>query len=366
MGWVINATPEVEAISQWQTILAITCVLSFLSVTIVGCRLWIRYAARGLAADDWMSALSEVFALIYSGLTISQTRYGLGLPIKLRPKGDLIKYTRINFAGRPFYQLGISFFKIALLISYLRLLKGTDQRRYRQMVWLTIAVVFLSHLACTFSLIFACTPVDKSWNPLKDGTCLPPGPSFTAYAVVTIVSDVIVAVLPIPVLWRLNVRMEKKVGLIAIFLLGLFTTICSILRYLEINRIQFGDGNSTMLVLWGTIEFNVGNIVSSLPFLAPVCVRKAKNYRSKYSGGSSNGRAQMKSGERYKLGEINHTKSVFGSSSNGKDDNGSEENILPGNIVKSMTYSVLVEEKTKDKSGKSGPRRRDSQESSDL
>ncbi|KAK1579297.1 [Colletotrichum navitas] len=363
MGWVVNATPEVEAISQWPTIVGVTCVLSFLSVTIVGSRLWIRYTARRLAADDWMSALSVVFALIYSGLTITQTRYGLGLPIKLRPKGDLIKYTRINFAGRPFYQLGISFFKIALLISYLRLLKGTDPKGYRQVVWFTIAIVFLSHLACSFSLIFACTPVDKSWNPLKDGTCLPAGPSFTTYAVVTIVSDVIVAILPIPVLLKLNIRIEKKVGLIVIFLLGLFTTICSILRYLQINRIQFGDGNSTMLVLWGTVEFNVGNIVSSLPFLAPVCMRKAKNYRSKYSGGSSHGRGQMQGGERYKLSEVNNNKSVFASTSNNKGGNDSEENILPGNIVKSMTYSVRVEERMNDKSGKSGPRRRDSRDS---
>ncbi|TDZ32434.1 Satratoxin biosynthesis SC1 cluster protein 4 [Colletotrichum spinosum] len=359
MGWVLNATPEVEAISQWHTIIAICSVLSFLSVAIVGSRLWIRHNARGLAADDWMSALSMFFALIYSGLTIAQTRYGLGLPVALRPKPNLIKYTRINYAGRPFYQIGISFFKIALLVSYLRLLKGTDQKTYRRVVWLTIVLVFLAHLGCTFSLVFACTPVDKSWNPLKSGTCLPPGPSFTAYAVVTIVSDVVVALLPIPVLLKLNIRLEKKVGLIAIFLLGLFTTLCSILRYLEIDRIQYGDGNSTMLVLWGTIEFNVGNIVSSLPFLAPVCMKKAKNYRSKYSGGSSHGRSGIKGAERYKLSDMNHGKSVFASANHSKGDNGSEENILPGNIIKSVTYSVQVDDTADAKT----PRRRDSRES---
>lgn len=109
-----------------------------------------------------------------------------------------------------------------------------------------------------YTLLTCSSQVARSWNPTLPGTCLAPGPSFTAYAVVTIVSDVVVALLPIPVLLKLNIRLEKKVGLIAIFLLGLFTTLCSILRYLEINRIQFGDGNSTMLVLWGTIEFNVG------------------------------------------------------------------------------------------------------------
>lgn len=214
-----------------------------------------------------MSALSMVFALAYSILCIVQTKYGLGLPIKLRPPPNVGPYSRVNFAGRPIYQIGISFFKIALLISYLRLLQGTDRKTYRIVVWVTIIVVFLAHLGCALSLVFACTPVEKSWKPWVAGTCLQPGPSFTGYAVVTIVSDVVVAILPIPVLLKLNVRMEKKVGLIAIFMLGLFTTLCSILRYLQIDRIQNGDGNSTMLVLWGTIEFNVGvsNIATKIP-----------------------------------------------------------------------------------------------------
>ncbi|PHH69009.1 hypothetical protein CDD83_5862 [Cordyceps sp. RAO-2017] len=258
MGWVVNASPEVDAESQYPTIIAICVVLSLLSIATVSCRLWIRATARGLAADDWMAALSMVFALIYSILCIAQTKYGLGLPLKSRPQANTPIYARVNFAGRPIYQLGISFFKIALLISYLRLLKGTDQRNYRRAVWATIGLVFLAHLGCALSLIFACTPVDKSWNPARVGSCLPPAPSFTGYAVVTIVSDVVVALLPVPVLLRLNVRLEKKVGLIGIFMLGLFTTLCSILRFLQIDRIQYGDGNSTMLVLWGTIEFNVG------------------------------------------------------------------------------------------------------------
>jgi hypothetical protein len=299
----------------------------------------------------------------------------LGLPIKDRPAASLIPYTRVNFAGRPIYQIGISFFKIALLISYLRLLKGTDQKTYRYVVFGTILLVFLGHLGCALSLIFACNPVDKSWNPLKAGTCLAAGPSFTAYAVVTIVSDIVVAILPLPVLLKLNIQTSKKVGLIGIFLLGLFTTVCSILRYTQIDRISHGDGNSTMLVLWGTIEFNVGvsnlhsglcmhtanplfqNMVSSLPFLAPVFMRKAKEYRTKnsYNNGSShqNSRGGPK-GEHFKLSDVTTSQdhdNDKGVIPGGK--SSSEENILQNSgIMKSITYSVRVDEDRKQ------PRRR--------
>jgi hypothetical protein len=70
-----------------------------------------------------------------------------------------VPFTRVNYSGRPIYQLGISFFKIALLFSYLRLFEGTNQRVYRLVVRGAIILIFLSHLGCAFALMFACTPV---------------------------------------------------------------------------------------------------------------------------------------------------------------------------------------------------------------
>ncbi len=171
----------------------------------------------------------------------------------------------------------------------------------------------------------------------------------------TIISDVLVAVLPIPVLLKLNIRLEKKLGLMGIFALGLFTTLCSILRYTQINRIQYGDHDSTMLVVWGVIEFNVGNMVSSLPFLAPVCLRKAKDYRtkhSKYAYGSHGDKSKSRGGpggikgsEAYKLTDVSQDRSAFAASQTHAS-SGSEENILQKNnaIMKSVTYSVRVED----------------------
>ncbi|KOS17297.1 hypothetical protein ESCO_006493 [Escovopsis weberi] len=280
--------------------------------------------------------------------------------------------------------MGISFFKIALCISYLRLLKRTDQRVYRTIVWAVITFIFLAHLGCSFSLIFACHPVDKSWHPLKKGTCLAPGPSFTGYAAVTIASDIIVAILPIPVLLKLNVPNSKKVGLIGIFLLGLFTTVCSILRYSQIGRIQYGDGNSTMLVLWGTIEFNVGNMVSSLPFLAPVFLRKAKEYRSKNSlnvtaspdhSRASSGKAEDETSRlctrssncrdpetndtssNTNKGDQEHKDGRWTGALGDKDEERDPENERPAfAIFKSVTYSVRVDEGVSDDKHNRGKR----------
>jgi hypothetical protein len=95
-------------------------------------------------------------------------------------------------------------------------------------------------------------------------------------------------------------------------------------------------------------------MVSSLPFLAPVCIKKAKKYRTKasnngYGSAGSRNRA-LKAGEAYKLTDVSNDKSAFASANH---TSGSEENILQNNhsIMKSVTYSVRVEDDPDDRLG---------------
>jgi hypothetical protein len=96
------------------------------------------------------------------------------------------------------------------------------------------------------------------------------------------------------------------------------------------------------------------NIVSSLPFLAPIFLRKARSYTSKYSGGNgsdgnNSGKANYRlarSSEAFKLGSISSSRNGRGTFSTKVTNHhsGSEEVILKnspdGSIVKSVTYSV--------------------------
>lgn len=108
----------------------------------------------------------------------------------------------------------------------------------------------------------------------------------------------VVIFLPIPLLLQLKVKPAQKAGVVCLFLLGLFTTVCSVLRLTQIHRVVAIDGDSTTLVLWGTIEFNVRvslsrdlnlgydltdvqNIVTSLPFLTPLLKMLIHDFRSR-------------------------------------------------------------------------------------
>ena len=89
----------------------------------------------------------------------TETRYGLGLPPTFRPSESIDIYSKLNLACRPVHQMGVSFFKISLLLSYVRFLRGTDYRAFRITSWSAIGLIFISHLICSLILIFACSPV---------------------------------------------------------------------------------------------------------------------------------------------------------------------------------------------------------------
>ena len=76
-------------------------------------------------------------------------------------------------------------------------------------------------------------------------------------AIITIIIDVMLFFLPIPLVLGLRMERRKKWGLAAAFLLGLVTTICSVMRL--IGSISVAKKNDPQhLITWAIAEMNVG------------------------------------------------------------------------------------------------------------
>ena len=91
----------------------------------------------------------------------------------------------------------------------------------------------------------------------KDTVCIPEEKGFYAFSALTILYDCVIFLLPIPLLARIQISRRPKIGLIGMFALGLFTTICSVQRMLQIKSTTT-NGDSTRLVIWGIVEMNIG------------------------------------------------------------------------------------------------------------
>jgi hypothetical protein len=86
-----------------------------------------------------------------------------------------------------------------------------------------MGVVVAYWIAFTLGTLFQCSPVAFNWDrTIPGGRCLEPKTGFMVSGSINVVIDVILVVMPMPVVWKMqHVRMSKKIGVIGIFSLGL-------------------------------------------------------------------------------------------------------------------------------------------------
>ena len=69
--------------------------------------------------------------------------------------------------------------------------------------------------------IFACTPVAYFWEKsISNGHCINLLAFWFSNAAFNILSDLVIIILPIPVLKSLSIPLKQKYGLIMIFIMG--------------------------------------------------------------------------------------------------------------------------------------------------
>lgn len=107
------------------------------------------------------------------------------------------------------------FIKMSILFLYLRIFPDRIFRRY---VIATIVLVSVSIVILEPLVIWQCNPVNAVWNlQRKYAYCV--GVSAVAYSnsAVNIFTDIVVVVLPLPLLSKLRITWQTKLGLIMLF-----------------------------------------------------------------------------------------------------------------------------------------------------
>ena len=107
--------------------------------------------------------------------------------------------------------------KLALLTIYLSIF---IQKPLRMACWFVGAVVICNWFAATVAGLRACIPLNLLWNPTPGGHCFDLNSWFRWSSFANILSDVVMLILPIPLVLNLQVSKGLKLGLLVTFLLG--------------------------------------------------------------------------------------------------------------------------------------------------
>ncbi len=91
----------------------------------------------------------------------------------------------------------------------------------RKVVWATIMFNGALMVAVFFVVLFQCIPIEVNWNPLVPGNCIGQFSFGVSTACLTILTDLIAVALPFYIFLGLKMNKRRKIGLIAIFMLGI-------------------------------------------------------------------------------------------------------------------------------------------------
>jgi hypothetical protein len=134
----------------------------------------------------------------------------------------------------------IALIKLSILI-FLQRTFGPN-RTFRIAVWCLIFLVICWWIGSMLSIIFQCTPISFYWNKNQSGHCRGSGGIVTFVpAVINVIYDFIIVVMPIPIVWKLDLPRARKLGICGIFLLGGVVTVTSIIRLPYIKNLKTYD-----------------------------------------------------------------------------------------------------------------------------
>ena len=109
--------------------------------------------------------------------------------------------------------------KITFLFFFERLFFPSPKAKIFMRVGSFICIIFYTTIF--FRALFVCSPMQKIWNPLLPGHCLNVVVLPYTSAIFNVLSDVYILLIPLPFLWGLKIRMDRKLRLMAIFSVGL-------------------------------------------------------------------------------------------------------------------------------------------------
>ncbi|KAJ5804205.1 uncharacterized protein N7518_000508 [Penicillium psychrosexuale] len=267
MGWVYNLH-ETDPNSEIPRVIG-TCLACSITAFLAVClRFYVRIRiSRFPWIDDYAALAGSLLTLAYAGIAVAQTRWGQGLSAAYFPKENVIPFSRIQYAGGPTYCLAVLGFKVALLASYLRIAGIIE--RYRKIIIATIVVCVVNQLIFAFIISISCIPVAKQWDTSLKGHCIQTIPFYFALGGTSIVLDLIIIALPLPVLWKLQLHLKQKVLLACLFALGFFVTVIQIIRILTVWDLKTYT-DSKNIVIWSCVENSLGVIIACIPTYGPL------------------------------------------------------------------------------------------------
>ncbi|CAG7940614.1 unnamed protein product [Penicillium salamii] len=249
-----------------------------------------RMTGSRLLLDDYLILVALFFKYSCSGGVTVLLYNGLGSHITMIPAKNALIYLQIGYSNNFVYTGCIAFIKFSILALYKRLFAI---RTMNLAVNAMFGFVCLWVVGVYVAGALICIPASKFWDPSVEGACLDPYKFYYGIQVPNILSDLILLIMPMQVVWSLPIPKSQKALLCGVFLVGGLTLVFSVFRLQAMIRLadlgpditcKYCRGcvidvsallipridNQVPVVVWTCIEAAVGITAACLPNLRPL------------------------------------------------------------------------------------------------
>ncbi|KAH9997180.1 hypothetical protein F4779DRAFT_631490 [Xylariaceae sp. FL0662B] len=156
--------------------------------------------------------------------------------------------------------------KLSLLLFYLRL---SPQKWFRIPVYVTMGIVVGYTIGFFFAVIFVCDPPQKAWDVHVVGGHCNTNQNM-AIAIINAITDLMLFILPIPMVVKLQLPLGQKIGILFVFTVAAATLVTSAIRcFVLVGFFSNRDKPwvSAPVSMWIGIEANLFVICAALPTL---------------------------------------------------------------------------------------------------
>lgn len=257
---------------QLVAVAIIFLVLTYISSAL---RFFVRIRiTRVFAADDWLMLIAQLIFTFSCACILRGVHYGIGRHNADLTESNAIEGLKYQAFATLSYVANMMFIKLSIALFLLRI---AVQRPYIWILRISMVVVAIWSVAIWIYDLFQCIPVQAQWDyTIQNAKCVS-GSSFIAAAysisVMTILTDWLYALLPIPMIWSVQMSVQTKVTVAFVLSLGIFASVATLIRLkyiVELGNNSDGLYTGTSAMVWTLVEPGVAITAACLVTIRPL------------------------------------------------------------------------------------------------
>ncbi|KAF2421520.1 hypothetical protein EJ08DRAFT_491217 [Tothia fuscella] len=277
-----NLEDVVTVVTRGPALVIATSVLTGCVVCIICIRVYTRLRIqRWFGVDDVFSILSS-FATAGFNITVilgfskyGWDRHSWTIPITLIQSSIVI-----GNSSKLIFSLCATLTRLSFLGFYYRLTENVVMKRFKVLLHISVVFVIALCVVAFCAILSLCRPVRAYWTfpPIAGAKCIDETPVALAMGCLHTFADLLVTVLPIPVVMKLQMSRVRRMGVLMLFGLGFSITAAGAARtyfswFTSTGRHDLA-WDSYQLFICAVTEVNLGLICCCVPTIRVFIARK--------------------------------------------------------------------------------------------